>query len=427
MRQYWRFYWPLALTGVAMVLAMQFQNGALARYPDAVRELAIFALASSTFGLFNAGLNFTSQLANVFARSPGGRRASQRFVAVWSLAVTLPLALIAGTAAGRDAIGWVYGVEQDLAARVVEYLRYMLPLLFVSAQRLFLTGLLVQARLTGRVTALNVVFLATAAGTLVAGFALGLAPVFTLVGSQAAAGLLHWGCSAWVVRRSYRPPDSGEAPIDGESPAAGHDATVGALVRFFLPMAATGTMFAISRPVLYAFVGRTPEGIASIAALRVAFDFSSMFQQAANQFRHFFVTFGLGDLATKRRFMALITGGITCLMLAVALTPLADWLLGRLLGIPASVLAPAVEVLLVLCLMPTVIIVRNYWHGQLMVRRRTTGMAIGGVMRVLAMAAVAQAAHLAGVLDHIAAGAILLLGFAVEAAVVMASARRLSR
>ena len=62
-----------------------------------------------------------------------------------------------------------------------------------------------------------------------------------------------------------------------------------------------------------------------------------------------------------------------------------------------------------------------------MVRRRTTGMAIGGVMRVLAMAAVAQAAHLAGVLDHIVAGAILLLGFAVEAAVVMASARRLSR
>ena len=32
MLQYWRFYWPLALTGVGLVLAMQFQNGVLARF-----------------------------------------------------------------------------------------------------------------------------------------------------------------------------------------------------------------------------------------------------------------------------------------------------------------------------------------------------------------------------------------------------------
>ena len=84
LRQYWRFYWPLALTGVAMVLAMQFQNGVLARYPDAVAELAVFALASSTFGFFNAGLNFTAQLANVYARSARGKRMSHGFVSVWS-------------------------------------------------------------------------------------------------------------------------------------------------------------------------------------------------------------------------------------------------------------------------------------------------------------------------------------------------------
>ena len=412
--QYWRFYWPLALTGVAMVLAVQFQNGALARYPEAVTELAIFALASSTFGLFNAGLNFTSQLANVFARSVPARRASQRFVAVASLVLTAPLALIAATAAGRDAIAWAYGVETALADRVVEYLRYMLPLLFVSAQRLYLTGLLVQARMTGRVTALNVAFLGAAVAALVAGFALGLAPVFTLVGSQAAAGLLHWGCSAAVVRRSV------SLPADGSPPTAAE------LVRFFAPMATTGAMFAISRPVLYAFVGRTPEGIASIAALRVAFDFSSIFQQAANQFRHFFVTFGLSHLAAKRRFMALVCAGITGLMLVVAATPLADWLLGGLLGIPPTVLSPAVEALLVLCLMPAVIIVRNYGHGLLMVRRRTTGMAVGGALRVAAIAAAAQLAHVFGWLDHIAAAAILILGFAVEAAVVQAGAKRVS-
>ena len=53
-KHYWRFFWPLSLTGLAMLLARQFQNGAVARYPDATHELAVYALATSVFGFFNA-------------------------------------------------------------------------------------------------------------------------------------------------------------------------------------------------------------------------------------------------------------------------------------------------------------------------------------------------------------------------------------
>ena len=417
MRTYWRFYWPLALTGVAMVLAVQFQNGALARYPNAVTELAVFALASSTFGFLNAGLNFAPQLSNVFARSPHGKRLSHSFIAVWSLVLTIPLALIAGTSGGAAGGALAYGIDASLTERVIEYLLYMLPLLFITAQRMFYTGLLVQAQLTGWVTALNAVFLAASVVALVTGFAIGLAPVLTIVGAQTIAGLLHWGLTALVYRSRYRWPVTLE-----------HEAlTVRELLRFFLPMTATGVMFAISRPVLYAFVSRMPEGLASIAALRVAFDFSTMFQQAANQFRHFFVTFGLDDIRTKRRFMALIGAGITAIMLVIALTPLSAWILGGLLGIQGRVLDHATQVLLVMCLMPVVIIARNYFHGTLMVKRRTGGMAVGGVIRVLAIAGLAQAAFAAGWLDHVVAGFILLLGFVAETAVVLVGHMRLTR
>ena len=387
----------------------------MARYPGAVTELAVFALASSTFGLFNAGLNFTAQLSNVFARSRRGRLLSHRFVRLWSLALTAPLVMLAVTDMGHAAVAAVYGIDAALADRVLEYIAYMLPLLFVSAERFYFTGLLVQSQLTGWVTALNVVFLTVAIAALVVGFAWGIAPVYTLVGAQALAGVLHWGLSALVAKYCYR------GPVIQEH----EDLTLRELVRFFLPMTATGVMFAISRPVLYAFVGRVPDGIAMIAALRVAFDFTTMFQQAVNQFRHFFVTFGLGDLATKRRFMALICAGITLLMLAVALTPLANWLLGGVLGIRGDVLSNAVDVILVLCLMPLAIVVRNYYHGHLMVARRTTGMATGGTIRVIAMAAFAQIAYSAGALNHVTAAFILLIGFAVEAAAVLVSAKRL--
>jgi len=78
--QYWRFYWPLALTGVGLVLAVQFQNATLARYPEAVAELAVLALAHGVFGYFNASLQFVSQLANVYARSKAALAKSWRNV-----------------------------------------------------------------------------------------------------------------------------------------------------------------------------------------------------------------------------------------------------------------------------------------------------------------------------------------------------------
>ncbi len=80
------------------------------------------------------------------------------------------------------------------------------------------------------------------------------------------------------------------------------------------------------------------------------------------------------------------------------------------------------DVILVMCLMPQAIILRNYYHGLLMVSRRTGGMAVGGILRV-GMAALAQAAYLAGWLYHVTAGFIPILGFAAEAVVGAVSAR----
>jgi hypothetical protein len=87
MLQYWRFYWPLALTGLAMVLSVQFQNAALARYPEAVTELAIFALGYSSFGFFRASLNFIAQLSNIFARSQTGSSRCHRYVQLVSILI----------------------------------------------------------------------------------------------------------------------------------------------------------------------------------------------------------------------------------------------------------------------------------------------------------------------------------------------------
>ena len=409
MLQYWRFYWPLTLTGVGLVLATQFQNGVLARFPNAVVELAVFALAYSTYGFFNAALNFTAQLSNVFARSARATKLTHRFVVMASIVLMLPLAAIAHTDTGAALLGTVYGIDDGLTDRVNEYLVLLAPLILLTAQRFYLNGLLIQAHLTGWVTTLSFIYLATVVATLLIGLTAGLRAVHVLVGAEALALTVQVCASLWVKARHYTLPNNPE-----------HEAlTYSELVRFFVPISTTGVMFALSRPVLYAFVSRTPDGVLAIAAMRVAFDLSVMFQQAANQFRHFFVSFGLTDLRTKKVFMACVAAGLTALMLTFVLTPLSSWVWRDLMAIPQPARVLSVDVFLVLCLMPAVIIWRNYYHGHLMVNRRTNAMALGGMLRVASIFLLAYLAAAAGWLDHISAALILLLGFVTETLVVL--------
>lgn len=412
MRAYWQFYWPLALTGLAMVLSVQFQNAALARFPDAAVELAVFALAYGTFGFFRASLNFVNQLSNVYARSPRGARITLRFVIMAALVLTVPLLGLAWLPAGEALLRTVYAMDSALAARVTEYLHYLSPLLMVAALRFYYTGLLIQARLTGWVTLLNAMFLGAVIAGLVVGFSLGWRPVTVLVGAEGAAMLLHLTGVVLVKRHFYRLPSTPEH----------QHLRYRELLAFFVPVSTTGVMFALSRPVLYAFVSRTEGGILAIAALRVAFDFSTLFQQAANQFRHFFVTFGLDDLPGKRRFMVLVWAGLTAVMVLFAVTPLSNLIWRDLMGIPEEVRALAVQSLLVLCLMPAVIIFRNYYHGLLMVQRRTVGMAAGAMLRVAGIYLAAQLLFSLGWLNHVTASLVLILGFVIEAAVVLQAA-----
>jgi hypothetical protein len=183
-------------------------------------------------------------------------------------------------------------------------------------------------------------------------------------------------------------------------------------------------MFALSRPILFAFVARTPDGIATIAALRVAFDFSMIFQQAANQFRHFFISFGFDDLSSKRRFMAIICAGITTIMLIYSLTPLYQWVWGSLMGLPPELISIARDATLIMCLMPAIIIYRNYFHAHLMMMRRTEGMAYGSILRVVGIYACAQLFFSLGWLSPINASFILILGFIIEALIARITFRQ---
>ena len=417
MGTYWAFYWPLALTAVGMVLSIQFQNATLARYPEAVTELAILALSLGVFSFFNASQQFIAQLSNVYARSEHGSRRAWRFVIAASVVITLPLLLLAVAPQGAALLSSIFSIDTDVVTRVREYLLWLCPLIVLNGQRHYFTGLLAQAQLTGWITLFNFIYLGSVIAALVLGFSLGGRAVLVVVGAETFAVCLLLTLLLCAYYKLYQLPETSEHT----------SVSYRELVNFFIPVSTTGVMFALSRPILFAFVARAPDGLLTIAALRVAFDFSMIFQQAANQFRHFFITFGFTDLNTKLRFMVLVCAGLTGTMLLFSLTDLADLIWHTSMGLSTQLTELAIDVTLIMCLMPAIIIYRNYYHGRLMTERRTGGMAIAAIIRVIGIYATAQILFTFGWLNHISAAFVLILGFVIEAYFARRSVQRITQ
>ncbi|MGB0317638.1 MAG: hypothetical protein ACPGAD_02200, partial [Pseudomonadales bacterium] len=270
--RYWAFYWPLALTGAVTVLGTQIQNGVLARMEDAAAALAAYAVAQAVLSLFNAAQAFAPQLTTRFARGPEATARVRGFILGISLALAGLVALLATF--GQPLIIASFSLSPALQAQTFAFLLALAPMVWLNGLRFYLVGRLIQQERTGRVTVLNGVHLTVLIVSLAAGLALHLGPVLTLVGAQALAGLVH----ATLAIGALRPGAEAAAGSEAESEEV---PSYQRLRAFFGPVVLTGIMFALSRPILYAAIGGTGDGILTIAALRIAFDFTFFFQQAA--------------------------------------------------------------------------------------------------------------------------------------------------
>jgi len=386
---------------------------------DAAAALAAYAVAQAVLSLFNAAQAFAPQLTTRFARGPKATVRVRRFILGISTALAGLVALLATF--GKPLIIASFSLSPALQAQTFAFLLALAPLVWLNGLRFYLIGRLIQQERTGRVTVLNGVHLTVLIVALAVGLALHLGPVPTLVGAQALAGLVH----AALAIGALRPGSEAAAVPEAEADTVPEPVPSYPRLRaFFGPVVLTGVMFALSRPILYAAIGGTGGGILTNAALRIAFDFTFFFQQAANQFRHFFVTFGLDAMAEKRRFMLRVALGLTLAMAGTAFTPLGPLLIAQGIGAEPEVTVRALAALQVMTLLPLLIIVRNLFHGILMVEERTGGMALGSVLRVLTIAGLAQLLAPAGLLTPSTAAWTLLAGFATETATVAYRALR---
>lgn len=400
---YWKFYWPLTLMGITLVLGRQFQNGFLARVPNAIYEIAVFAIASSIFNFFVEGFAFVSQMANVMVKGSSDLKIALRFLLIVLLVEFLSLILMVFTGPGNHLLSWCFSLTPEMNQKVCLYIIAMIPLLFSQCFYQFYTGLLIQKKKTGIVTTLNLTFLAIMVFLLFLGFYFECNIVLTLIGSQLIARLIQLFFT-WYIFKSSEP-----LPFQQHS-----DQTYKEYWDFFWPVALTSSMFSLSRPILYGFVSRLPESAVIIASLRLAFDANMIFQNMINQFRHLFITFAKEDLKGVLRFMYKTSLGVTLVMALMVLTGLLSLTMQHLMGVPPDVSKLTCEVFLLLCLIPITIGYRNYFHGSFLLLKQTKIMGLGGVIRIIITFFSTWAFYRMGILNHLSAGTALMLGFIAE-------------
>ncbi len=387
-----------------MLLESQIQNAFLARNPAGAVNLATFALAVSSFQLLNAFLVFVPQTVTLLARCPRSRKMCFRFVVAAGAVLSLPLLIIGFLPPGTRLFAYMMRIPPELLPNVLWYLQLMTPLMIVNAVRHYFTGILIRLGRTRILTLLNLCHLLTLVAVLAVGRLLGWPAILTVAIGAIGANLVHLGLISTIAAEKKIPAN--ETPWQR--------LRYREILSFFWPVAITSGMFALSRPVMYSYINRTAMAVTTVAALRLAFDATMFFQNPVNQFRHMFTTFGEEDFQGVKRFMFRNTGWFTVVMLLLAFSPLGRLLFERVIGAEGEVLEQAIQALRILCLGPLTIALRNLYHGRMMIRRRTRGMAVAGIFRVIAIAFLAWSFYHLGWLNHQTSALMLISGFAAE-------------
>ena len=164
-----RFYLPLALTSLLLLLVQPLGSAALSRMPQALASLAAWPVLAAFIFLFR-GLGMAyNEVVVAQLEQPGAWRSLRRFALLLSLVMTLLLLVVALSPLAAGFFGGVMGLEEPLVALASGGLLWALLWPALTVWQSFYQGVLVHSGRTQGVSQAVTLSLATSAALLVAG------------------------------------------------------------------------------------------------------------------------------------------------------------------------------------------------------------------------------------------------------------------
>ena len=195
--------------------------------------------------------------------------------------------------------------------------------------------------------------------------------------------------------------------------------TVPAVVRFWLPLAASWLLMTTEMPTVNAIVARMAEAKLQLAALGVAFSLALAIESpiisqltAGNALARDRASFRL-----LRRFMLGLSALVTAAMLLVGCTPLFDVVVLRLIGTPPEVADLVRPTLWTMILWPAAIAYRRFHQGLMIRYGYTRQVSYGTVVRLITSVGVATGGLAWDKLDGATVGGLALASAVIAEAV----------
>jgi hypothetical protein len=386
-----RFWLPLALTWLMMALEGPFLAAVIARLAEAKVNLAAWGVAYALALLVEAPVIMMMSASTALARDRRSFQKLRRFARALNVFVTLAMGLLLLPPVFDLLALRLIGLPEPVARLTHLATLVLLPWPGAIGYRRFHQGLLISHDLTRRVAYGTVVRLAAMAATALALFVLSSLPGAVVGAAALSVGVVLEAVAARVmadpVVRALR--------AGPRTPAAGREVLgYGAIVRFYLPLAATSLLALGLQPLVTFFVGRSRGALESLAVLPVIGALAFLFRALGLAYQEVAIAL-MGtageNRAALRRFAATLGLAASGALALIAWTPLAELWYRDVSGLTPSLTAVAIVPTRILVPLPALAVWLSFQRAQLVLDRRTgwvtgaTGLEVATTALVLAL------------------------------------------
>lgn len=199
------FYTPLAMTSLLLLMAQPLGSAALSRMPLALASLAAWPLLSGFIFMFRGMGAAYNEVVIAALETPGAWRNLRRFAVLLSVAMTLPLLLVALTPLAQGYFGTVLGLEPPLAALARSGLLFGVVWPTLTVFQSYYQGLLTHSGRTRTITHSVLVSLAVTMLLLGGGTLLGTIPgLFVVTAAFVIGSAVQVAWLAWAAQPVVR-------------------------------------------------------------------------------------------------------------------------------------------------------------------------------------------------------------------------------
>ncbi len=382
-RQLLRLFIPLALSGIFFPLASTIVNAALARAVDPVLALAAFSVVRGLSQPFLSPLYGLRQVVTALARD----RQMLRMLGRWNLilggACTLILLFVCLPFIYQPLVEKILNIPPPIAHAGVPVLlvTVLSPLLIIG--RGYYQGILVRYGQSVPVSLGALAYLVIAVGAMIIGIAWmptsgALVGVGALCLGQVAYLVVVWKPCIPVIREQIPATDS---------TLAAHQRRDNYVLYFFLPVAISTLLIALTEPLVQAGMARLPQADISLAAYPVCTALTWLTGVPMWNMQQVIIAqvHDRASFKVVQRFVWKVALVLTVFMILIALPPVADWVFGSLIGTSGPIKQLAIDGFRLLVFTPLFMGGRSLFHGTLMSLDATSPIRTAAIIRLITL------------------------------------------